>query len=196
LLQICILSQPLKQRIQLSVVSLAGLHTLLRGGAVARMALWIALILTSLCSGLSAENSQVILTNAAQVLFLHIEQLTDAKTPVRIRGTVTYHEPGVVLFVQDETAGIFVYHTGERLGFHAGQFVEVTGVAAPGLYSPIIASPKFQLLGAGPGIVPRPVSLSEIDLGGLDAQWVEFTGLVRGVRMPPDGFGLEVSAPA
>jgi signal transduction histidine kinase len=151
-------------------------------------------ILNPLCAGLSAENSPVILTNAAQVISLSAQQ-TDAKIAVQIRGIVTYYEPGVVLFVQDETAGIFVYHTGERLKFSAGQYVEVTGVAAPGLYSPIISSPQFQSLEAGPKILPRPVSLAEIGRGGMDAQWVEFTGLVQGLSPLPDRLGLELSVP-
>jgi signal transduction histidine kinase len=120
---------------------------------------------------------------------------TDGNIPVRIRGIVTYYEPGVVLFVQDETAGIFVYHTGERLKVSAGQYVEVTGVAAPGLYSPIIASPQFRPLEDGPKILPRPISLAEIGRGGMDAQWVEFTGLVQELKPLPDRLGLELYVP-
>src|SRR5262245_36901163 len=187
-------SPPLKQSIQLSGVWLAGLHSLLQGGAIARIALWISVMLSSLCSGSSAENSRVMLTNVAQIFFLPKEQIEDGKTPVRVRGMVTYYEPGL-LFVQDGTAGVFVYHTGERLGLRAGQYLEVTGMAAPGLYTPIIASPKFQALQVGPTILPRPVSLAEIDLGSLDAQWVEFTGLVRGLRTINDRFGLELAVP-
>src|SRR5262249_38105120 len=100
-----------------------------------------------------------------------------------------------LLFVQDGTAGIFVYYTGERLALRAGQYVEVTGVANRGLYSPIIDSPKFQPLKAGPPILPRPVSLAEIDLGGLDAQWVEFAALVQGLRTVPDRLELELAVP-
>src|SRR5262249_16343260 len=139
-------------------------------------------------------NSPVILTNAAQILSLSPEQV-DRALPVQIRGMVTYYEPGRLLFVQDGTAGIFVYYTGERLALRAGQYVEVTGVAHRGVYSPIIDSPKFQPLKAGPPILPRPVSLAEIDLGGLDAQWVEFAALVQGLRTVPDRLELELAVP-
>jgi signal transduction histidine kinase len=158
------------------------------------MSVWIAGILTPLFSALPAEVNTVILTNVAQVLSLSPQQ-TEVGVPARIRGMVTYHEPGVVLFVQDETGGIFVYHTGERLGFHAGQYLEVSGLGAPGLYTPIIASPRFKLLETGPKIFPRPVSLAEIDSGFLDAQWVEFTGVVRGLSAFGDQLGLEVAVP-
>jgi signal transduction histidine kinase len=184
----------LKQSIRLSNVSLTAFNTLFSRWAMARTALSIALLLTPLCRTFSAESNRVTLTNAAQVISLSPEQDEDGKTPVRIRGMVTYYGPGL-LFLQDETAGLFVYHTGERLRINAGQFVEVTGVAAPGLYSPIIDSPKFQPLEDGPTILPRPVSLAEIKLGGLDAQWVEFTALVRGIRTYPDRLELEVAVP-
>jgi signal transduction histidine kinase len=186
----------LNQNIQFSGVSLAALNTLFPRWARARTPLWIAVILAlaSLGSAFSAESNRVTLTNAAQVISLTPEEDKNGTTPVRIRGMVSYYEPGL-LFVQDETAGVFVYHTGEHLAVKAGQFIEVTGVAAPGLYSPIIASPKFQSLEDGPTIPPRPVSLAEIKLGGLDAQWVEFTALVRGQRTFPDRLDLEVAVP-
>ena len=151
------------------------------------------MISTPLGAALPTENSALVLTNVEQVLSLSPEQ-ADSNAPVRIRGMVTYYGPGL-LFVQDETAGIFVYHIGERLGFRTGQYVEVKGQTAPGLYSPIVASPQFQILKSGPKIIPRPASLAEIELGGLDAQWVEFTGFVRALRTTPDGLSLELAVP-
>jgi len=97
---------------------------------------------------------------------------------------VTYYEPGVVLFVQDETAGIFVYYIGERLALRAGQYVEVTGEAGPGLFSPIIASPKFKSLGDGPRIHPRPSSLAEINLPDR---------LSLEMAVPPDHITVQVA---
>jgi signal transduction histidine kinase len=184
----------LKQSFQVSNVLLAGL-TLLHKGVVARLLLPLAAILLPLSLALSAETAPVLLTNTAQVFSLPQPQVEDGKTPVRIRGIVTYYEPGVLLFVQDATAGVFVYYSGAPLRVQAGQNLEVTGVVAPGLYSPIISSPKFQPLESGSSILPRPVSLAEIDLGGLDAQWVEFTGVVRGLTPLPDRLGLELAVP-
>jgi signal transduction histidine kinase len=117
------------------------------------------------------------LTNAAQVLTLSPVQAS-AGLPFKTRGLVTYCEPSV-LFVQDESAGIFIYQTKPSLDFLAGQYVEVTGVTSAGQYSPIIASPEFQLLEKGPRVTPRCTGISEIEFGGLDAQWVECTGVVR-----------------
>jgi signal transduction histidine kinase len=134
------------------------------------------------------------LTTAAQVLRLAPEQ-AQASPPVRIRGVVTYYEPGQLLFVQDETAGIFVYHTSNRLSLQPGQGVVVTGLAEQGRYSPIIASPTFELLSTAPTVRPESVSLSQVYLGGLDAQWVELTGVVRTERVVDGRLRVEVADP-
>ena len=126
-----------------------------------------------------------ILTNAAQVLGLS-PLLAKANLPVRIHGRVTCYDHGRVFFVQDETAGVFVYYTGDRLPLQPGQYVQVSGVAKPGRLSPIIASPVIQPLAGGPAIGPQPVSLARVHLGGLDAQWVELTGVIR-ARILSDG---------
>jgi signal transduction histidine kinase len=183
----------LKQHLQRFDRLFGGFNAGFRGGGVG-IVLWIVALLTPLCPALSAENTRATVTTAAQLLSLPQELINDGKTKVQIRGMVTYYAPaGSLLFVHDGTAGVFVWHTGERLGLHAGQFIEVTGFAGPGLYSPIVASPKILPLKGGTPIPPRPVSLAEIDLGGLDAQWVEFTGLVRGQSILHDWLALELA---
>ena len=89
----------------------------------------------------------------AQILDLSPEQ-AKANLPVRIRGMVTCYDHGRVFFVQDETAGVFVYYTGDRLPLRPGQYVQVTGLANQGRFSPIIGSPTIQPLETGPDITP------------------------------------------
>jgi signal transduction histidine kinase len=137
----------------------------------------------------SAESAP--LTNALQVLSLPKQDLKN-RPPVQIRGMVTFYEQGMALFVQDQTAGVFVYHTKEPLGLKPGQYVEVTGFANRGRYSAIIDSPQLRILANGPSIVPRPVALSEIYQGGLDAQWVEVTGVLRNAKPAGGGIKLEL----
>lgn len=122
------------------------------------------------------------LTNAVQILQLTPEQ-ADANLPVRINGVVTCYDHGRVLFVQDETAGVFVYHTGDRLPLQPGQHVQVTGLAKPGRYSPFIDSPVIQTLKSGPAISPQQVSSAQVQHGGLDSQWVEVTGVIRAQKL-------------
>ena len=106
---------------------------------------------------------------------------------------VTYYEDGMALFVQDETGGIFVYHTGGPLPVKPGQYVEVSGLVNHGRYSPIIDSPRIRQIQTGPTISPRTVSLDEINLGGLDAQWVKLTGVVRVQKFLGGGLRLELA---
>jgi signal transduction histidine kinase len=97
--------------------------------------------------------------------------------------------------VQDETSGVFLNHKGERFPVTAGDEVEVTGVAKPGRYSSYIDSPSIQPKRTGQAITPEPVSLSRIFHGGLDAQWVEVTGILRSHKFLEDYVGFEISDP-
>ena len=128
-------------------------------------------------SSVTTEFSPV-LTNAAQVLRLTPDQ-AKANLSVRIKGVVTCYDHGNVLFVQDETAGIFVYYDGDRRPLPSGQPVQVSGTVKVGLYSPVIIPASIVNQDTGPTIHPLPASIAQIQYGGLDAQWVEVTGVVR-----------------
>lgn len=136
----------------------------------------------------------VCLTNAAQVLALSPHQASELR-PVRIRGMVTYYDPTLGLFIQDETGGVFVYYAGGTIALHAHEYVEVEGVANQGRYSPIVDSPQVHPVADGPSVTPRPVSLAQIYLGGLDAQWVELEGVVRRLDWKGNTLGIELAVP-
>jgi len=141
----------------------------------------------------SGTNSTT-LTRAVQVLELSPAQ-AQAHFPVDIRGVVTCYDHGMVLFVQDETGGVFVYHTGDRLHSRPGDYVEVKGVAKPGLYSPVVVPEQIQPVEKGPAISPRSVSMARIYLEGLDAQWVETVGVVRSEKLSENRLNLELAEP-
>lgn len=134
------------------------------------------------------------LTNAIQILRLRPEQ-AQANPLVQIQGVVTCYDHGQVLFVQDETGGVFVYHTGDRLSLRAGHAVRVSGKAERGRHSPIIISPVFELVDSGPTVIPKPVSHAQIQYGGLDAQWVELEGVVRSQQTYDNRLLLDVADP-
>jgi len=140
------------------------------------------------------EAKAQILTNVVQILALSAEE-AKARPSVQIRGIVTYYEQGMALFVQDETGGVFVYHTGGPLNLKPGEYVEVGGLANRGRYSPIIDSPRIRKIDSVPVIAPRSVSLAEVYLGGLDAQWVRLTGVVREQKIIGGGLRLELAVP-
>jgi signal transduction histidine kinase len=142
----------------------------------------------------SGATNAATLTRAVQVLELSPVQ-AQAHLPVDIRGVVTCYDHGMVLFVQDETGGVFVYYTGDHLLLRPGEYVEVKGVAKPGRYSPIVVPEKIQPVEKGTAISPRSVSLARIYLEGLDAQWVETIGVVRSEKLSDNRLNLEVAEP-
>jgi signal transduction histidine kinase len=135
-----------------------------------------------------------VLTNALQILRLPPD-LAKEGLSARLHGVVTFYEHGSVLFVQDPTAGVFVYYQGNRLSIQPGDFVKVVGRAKPGRYSPIIDEPSIEPAPSGPPIQPRPSSLAQIYLGGLDAQWVELVAVARGVVATDHWLGLDLVDP-
>jgi len=141
-----------------------------------------------------SSTPSAVLTNAAQILALPLDDIR-SRLPVRIEGTVTFYDPGIGLFVQDETAGIFVYTAAAAVPVEPGHRVVVSGFTNRGRYSPIIDLPQVSLLGPGSQPVPRTVSLAEIYVGGLDAQWVSLTGVVRNQKVLGEGLQLELAVP-
>jgi diguanylate cyclase (GGDEF)-like protein len=102
--------------------------------------------------------------------------------PVRIRGVVTYvNASSGELFIQDRSAGIFVFIRNSRsnAGLYPGQMVNIEGVTAPGDFSSSITKAEIRVLGAG--AMPKPIraSLDHLLTGAEDCQWGEVKGVVR-----------------
>jgi len=105
--------------------------------------------------------------------------------PVRITGVVTYYDPDWnLLFVNDDTAGVFVFPHDHVLRVTAGDRVVVEGLAVPGDFAPSIADGRVTLVGRGPlpeALVPTPDLLRT---GRYDSQRVVLEGVVRALRFP------------
>ncbi len=88
------------------------------------------------------------------------------------------------IFVQDETAGIFVLATETTetaKGIRFGDVLEIEGHTAPGDYAPIVTAARIRVRGTGPLPPARPIDLEAMATGALDSQLVEAHGVVRGV---------------
>jgi signal transduction histidine kinase/CheY-like chemotaxis protein len=139
---------------------------------------------------------QDVLTTAAAVQALPTESARLGR-PVRLTATVTYWHPEFnVMFVQDQTGGIFV----SAAGLHApslktGDQIRLTGVTGPGDFAPIIRGTEVQVLGPSP--LPRPleVSAEEIFQGKADSQWVQLEGIVRSESVDTQGTAVVVWGP-
>jgi PAS domain S-box-containing protein len=132
------------------------------------------------------------LTTVAQVRRLSADEARKGY-PVRVRAVVTYTESRrAQFFVQDQTQGIYVAAWRHLIELPAGQEIEVVGRSEPGLFAPIVDSPRVTVLGPAP--LPKAIRVSFDDLltGSLDSQWVEVEGLVRGVHRVGTSLRIDV----
>ena len=102
--------------------------------------------------------------------------------PVHLRAVVTFVDAGPgEMFVQDETAGIFVFEH-ESLSdtpLRTGQLVDLTGITTPADFSPCITKAHIKVLGVAPLPKPKRMPFQELVGGKEDGQWFELEGVVR-----------------
>jgi len=127
--------------------------------------------------------SDVPLMTAAAVRALSPERAQQALA-VRLRGVITC--AGSLIFFQDSTAGIFIDAPVSTKGrYQVGQYGDLEGFTAPGLFAPQIVPRKFTVLGTTGLPDARPSKYDELSTGKLDSQRVEVEGIVRSV-MPDE----------
>lgn len=151
------------------------------------------LLVSCLC--LAAETTResafapMVLTNAAQIRNLSAAEAAGAPA-VRLRGVVVDESDprGNALVIADQTAGIYVLGTDNRLApYHRGDLVEIDGVADPGQFAPIVRVQTARKLGTAPVPKPQQVTYQQLCTGALDGQLVEIAGVVRHCFEPSAG---------
>ena len=127
----------------------------------------------------AAAGAPTPLTTAAAIRALPLAQAEQA-LPVSIRGVITC--AGSLTFIQDATAGIFVdVPVSTKSRYQVGQFGDLEGYTAPGLFAPQIVPRRFTVLGTTPLPPARPAKFDELFTGRLDSQRVEVSGIIRAV---------------
>jgi len=136
----------------------------------------------------------LVLDTAKQVKSLNPDGAASS-LPVHIRGIVTYFDPDRrFLFVQDETAGIFVYSPqAQPWKIAPRDLVEVDGVSIPGDFSPIIKADRVWRVAAGS--MPQPVTaeFDELVTGVQDGNWAAVAGIVEKVERSGNIVTLTIS---
>jgi signal transduction histidine kinase len=100
--------------------------------------------------------------------------------PVSLDAIVTYVDPRYNhLFVQDDSAGLFVHTAFTDLGLRAGDRVRLDGFTGPGDLAPIVLEPRVRRLGQGRLPPPRPIGAARFVSGEDDCQRVQLEGTVR-----------------
>ena len=124
-----------------------------------------------------------LLTTVEQVHSLSAEEAA-ASLPVHIHATVTYFDPVVrLMFVQDETMGIFVFcRKLNTCRVAPGDVVDAVGVSDPGGFAPVVSAARVERVAAGP--MPRPAVAEYDDLitGAQDSNWVATEDIVQSVE--------------
>jgi signal transduction histidine kinase/DNA-binding response OmpR family regulator len=149
----------------------------------------VVVALTAVASG-AASRGPRLLTRVSEIRALSLDQAKQ-KYPIHLRGVVTYRAPEYrVTFLQDQTAGIFVFIQQPESQVKVGSLVQVDGITTPGDFAPSIENARVRILGRA--ALPPPVrkSVEELLTGQEDSQWIQVSGIVHSAtfedRLPPD----------
>jgi signal transduction histidine kinase len=150
----------------------------------ALVALWLTCFMMILGKSVLAEE----LHSVSAIRGLTFEE-TQQRIPVRLKGVVTFFDERLYShFIQDDTAGIYLQFP-TNVGppaLNPGQLVEVTGVCSTGEYAPVVVVDRIDMVGVAPLPAPKIVTYEQLASGVEDSQYVEFTGIVRSVRLQED----------
>ena len=163
--------------------------------AIAQVGLWPP------CGALSAwaQDPSAItgeprtLTRIEQIRRLSADQ-ANLGYPVKLTATVTYAEPSRLLYIQDDSGGIFVSPQPQAAVWKHGQRVAVTGWVSPGSHLPFVNQASMQDLGPAPPLQAKRVTFDQLATDKEDANWVEVRGVVRYAGRSGDQLVLEVAA--
>jgi len=158
---------------------------------VRKVASWLAAACcaAALCAPISRAQ---VLTNCLDILKLSPAEASQERL-VKVRGVISCNLPASqLLFLQDQTAGIYLFPAQWPRDLAWGEVVEVEGVTGPGRFSPIIVGTSVRRVGETGRIDPKVISIEELNTGRFDAQWVSISGVVRSFRPAPGCQVLEV----
>jgi signal transduction histidine kinase len=104
---------------------------------------------------------------------------------VKLRGVVTCVLPEHQAFtLQDSTRGLYVVDSSQSLAAppEVGEYLDIEGTTDPGMFAPVVNARS--VVRKGPGHLPGPVrpAWDQLMSGSLDAQYVEFAGVVTAVQ--------------
>jgi PAS domain S-box-containing protein len=113
--------------------------------------------------------------------------------PVHLRAVATTVVANQTLFVQDDTAGIYVKASkGQGTNCHVGDLLEIEGVSGPGGYAPIIAADTIRNLGPGKMPQARLITPYQMASGQFAAEFVEVRGVVHSARVTSRYTALDI----
>ena len=138
--------------------------------------------ISDLKDGESAAVKGGVLQSLGEIRELSVE-VAETGVPIRIRSTVTYAEPDAyLLFVEDETGGLYVHPNGLELDLKPGDRIELEGVTDAGEFAPIVRATNVVHIGERALKVPNRVSIQDVYSGSEDSQSVRLEGVIRKIE--------------
>ncbi len=161
------------------------METLSQWFLASRFIACLCLPLTALAYA-NAQTNELPISTAQELRSLSTEDAAKA-LPVEIDCVVLGHaEPHHQSFILVDQQGDSLYAvdlTPPVTSLEAGQRIRAIGHTDPGGYAPILVISSIEILGVGTPPAPLPVTLSDLNAGGLDSKWVETYGIVRSCRL-------------
>ncbi len=96
---------------------------------------------------------------------------------VKVSGTIIYRQDDDVLYIEDETEGLYV-ETRQSGPLFPGDIVEVLGFPAKGEYTPMLQDAIFRKIGSGPEPEPISIDTDEALKGSYDCRLVRMEATI------------------
>ena len=123
------------------------------------------------------------LTSVQEIRGLTPEQAARG-LPIHVRGMATTLSGWKnSFFFKDKTGSISVNRDERDIKVHSGDLVEIEGVTDPGLFAPTIVARHTKVIGSASLPHAPFVTLSQLQGGSEDSQWIAVRGTVRSVEI-------------
>jgi len=141
----------------------------------------------------AAPAGPVSLSSFRQALELPRTALSN-KPPIRAQAVVTFTDYDYnLIFLHDFSAGIFLYRHTTPTRLAVGDWIEVEGVASPGLYANIVDRAQIRVLGRTNRPPARPMSIAALRLRAPVGEVVSVAGVVQRLKQRDNHLTLYVA---
>jgi len=139
--------------------------------------LCFALMLAAIAGQVPAQT-----LTTAQEIAAHVTPKDTAPPRVSLDATVTFQDPGLTIFLRDETGVTFVRSTKENPRVNRGERLRIEGETHNGLIIGGIKPSRLERIAEGAKVEVREVSRDDLASGRFHYHWVSITGVGRAVR--------------
>lgn len=149
-------------------------------GCRLRFALLLVASAGWLAFGAGPLSAQTLKT--AREISVHVTPKDGQPVPITIEATVTFQDPGLTIFLRDETGVTFVRAGKDNPRVNRGERLQIDGETHNGLIIGGIKPSRIERTGEGVQVEAREVGPDDLASGRFHYHWVTITGVGRAVR--------------